>query len=114
MIRFNDGPASGIQLMVKRAPIYLRLVFARKEWDALDQVDDEPKRTEQITAYRRVALEHPTHFKFFRRSANGWYANATYAVVTPQPDDATMRDKAKWQAWCVAQEKLDKAAEVKS
>ena len=45
MTRFLDGPAAGVLLALRRAPLYLRVVYhAKREepWDALDQLADVP------------------------------------------------------------------------
>ena len=53
--RFIDGPAKGVVLDLERTPHYLRVVHDSEtwQWDALDQLDDEPKPTETIFVYRR-------------------------------------------------------------
>lgn len=54
MTTFTDGPAAAIQLNISRTPIYLRVVhdIATDQWDALDQLADTPKPTEEIHVYR--------------------------------------------------------------
>lgn len=55
MIELIDGPANGVSLDLMRAPIMLRVVRDRAgNWDALDQLADEPKRGETIFLYRMV------------------------------------------------------------
>jgi len=51
MTRFLDGPAEGVTLMLRRAPIYLRVVHRGTEWDALDALDDRPTPDETIYVY---------------------------------------------------------------
>lgn len=104
MTRLLDGPAAREVLMLRRAPRYLRVVFnPRKhhdQWDALDQLADEPAPHERLTAYVRVKVGGWTHIKGSRRGASGFYPNAEYRGGRPQPDDATMRDRERWRAWC--------------
>lgn len=37
------------------------------------------------------------------RRRGAWYATGEYRVCAEQPDDETLRDTAKWRAWCVEQ-----------
>lgn len=104
---FRDGPASGTILQLQRTPVLLRAVQDQKsgEWDALDQLDDAAKPTEKIVVY--VLVRQPTTafvdgVKGGRRC--GWRMSiAEYFVLAEQPDDATMRDNAKWREWCGTQ-----------
>ena len=38
MTTFQDGPAKGMTLMLKRTPVYLRVVCSLGKVDALDQL----------------------------------------------------------------------------
>lgn len=99
---FADGPAAGVVLMLRRAPLYLRVTFDRRArmdpWDALDALDDVPKPGEDLIAYRRVGLRGSVFVR-----PGGRFALARYAAVDPQPDDRTMRAVDPWRAWCQAQ-----------
>ena len=103
MTRFLDGPAAGLSLSLRRAPLYLRAACSRGHWDALDQLGDEPRPTERLTAYKRVGAVDRLHLKCQARNGSGWYESATYAVAHDQPDQETMRDSASWREWCVAE-----------
>lgn len=112
MIRFKDGPASGLTLTLRRAPLYLRVVFNRKtdEWDALDQLDDVALPHElPIVAYRRVGAAGACFLDWTEkgRRRGGRFTMATYEVVDPQPDDATARDTGAWRGWCYGQQQRD-------
>lgn len=113
MIRFLDGPAFGQALMLHRAPLYLRAVFGprkkKEQWDALDQLDDEPKAGELVTVYRRVGPASACMVDWSQggRRRGGRFAMAAYQVVAEQPDDATARDTQSWRAWCVERQKID-------
>jgi len=111
VIRFLDGPASDVALALRRAPHFLRVVFnprAKAEsFDALDQLDDVPKPHERITVYVKSADRGRYHLKCSPRSASGFYISADYRLYDRQPDDATARDTAAWQAWCLAQGTAD-------
>lgn len=54
MTRFEDGPAAGVNLSLRRAPMFLRVVQNNQtgEWDALDQLDDTPEKNETIFVYK--------------------------------------------------------------
>lgn len=105
MVKFLDGPAKGLTLQLRRAPLYLRVTEA-DGWDALDQLDDVPLGDETLTAYRRVGTAGTLHVdgrdKKGRRWG-AWYALAEYRVAEPQPSDAVMRETAAWRKWCAAQ-----------
>lgn len=104
MIRFVDGPAANVVLMLKRAPLFLRVVRAiGGEWDALDQLEDGPKPDEAITAYKRRGPAGECHIRAAKRAASGWYAMGEYAVIDLQPADDILRDTAKWRGWCYEQ-----------
>lgn len=104
MTKFTDGPAARESLMIRRAPPYLRVVVTRcGKWDALDQLDDQPKPKEQIYAYRRTKKLGMCHIKASKRSASGFYPIAEYAFIEPQPPEEVMRSTEQWRAWCLAQ-----------
>ncbi len=108
MVRFLDGPAAGVVLMLRRAPPYLRVtVNAAGEWDALDQLGDEAARGEAVTVYRRVGKAGRLHIDYTRKQS-AWYAVAEYRQAPEQPDDATGRDTAKWRAWATGRAKLER------
>lgn len=98
MTSFDNGPAKGQRLMLKRAPLFLRVVEAGGKFDALDQLADEPEAGERLFAYRRVGEVGMCHIH--RKGGGGWFTIANYALVAQQPDDATMRDTTAWRAWC--------------
>ena len=104
MTTLVDGPAANVILNLRRSPLFLRVVQNRisKEWDALDQLDDIPKPTETIVAYRLLSNDGCMHLliRGKYKKAGGWYPVSSYGVVEQQPDDATMRDTEKWRAWC--------------
>jgi len=101
--KFLDGPAAGQVLMIRRAPMFLRVVFnhGTKQWDALDQLADKPHPSETVYAYQLVENRGVIHIcSRGKRGASGYFAMADYAVVGLQPDRETMRLNTKWQAWC--------------
>ena len=110
MIRFLDGPAAGVTLSLRRAPVLLRVVRATTgsavTWDALDQEDDQPKRNEQIFLYRNTG--ELTGFCLIdyqdgqgrRRGTHS--AIAQYRFVPRQPIDRRMRTRDAWLAYCAS------------
>ena len=109
MIRFTNGPAAGVPgLLLRRAPLYLRVVCHDGKWDALDQLDDRPEPGETIYAYRLVEQQGSVHINRGRRGS-GFFVMATYTVVEPQPADATMRNNACWREWAETKAKAGEA-----
>ena len=97
-----DGPAAGVNLLVRRASILLRVVCsASGKWDALDQVDDSPKADEVIFLYRMEKFVGRA-FVCVRGKGGGGGAKemADYKFMPEQPSDADMRDSKRWLAWC--------------
>lgn len=108
MTRFLDGPAAGVTLFLKRAPVYLRAVQNADgpthpgDWDALDQLDDHPRASERIVVYRLEG--EPTFCHINRgRKGGGFYRGGMYRVVDPQPSDTELRTDAGWRGWAAAQ-----------
>lgn len=107
MIRFLDGPAGGVLLTLRRAPQYLRVVRdAQGQWDALDQLDDQPAVGETIFAYRMASFDGSAHYcgrdakgKRFGRTE----AHAAYRYIDPQPEPLWLCNNTHWQAWAIAQ-----------
>jgi hypothetical protein len=105
LVKFLDGPAGGKALMLRRTPIYLRVVQSRGEFDALDQLTDTPAKDETITVYkRRDDLPMRKYHILCRRRRNGgtpsgWYFEASYSVLADQPEDSEVRSNEAWQAW---------------
>src|ERR1700730_5412825 len=101
MAKFTNGPAANVMLNIRRAPLFLRVVRDTKgQWDALDQLSDTPEYDETIYAYRLTSNDGMIHINSRDRKTGshtgGFFVLATYEVVDPQPDDATMRSNKKW------------------
>lgn len=109
MIRFLNGPAKGVRLELRRAPVFLRVVFnsgrEQDQFDALDQLDDTPEPDEQIWVYRRIGKAGTLHVLYTEkgRRRGKWLATGDYGLCREQPAEEIMRDKEKWQAWCTEQ-----------
>jgi hypothetical protein len=100
---FLDGPAARVSLTLRRAPWLLRVVHAPSgEWDALDQLDDEPKPEEQVAVYYRATVPTQVHVDYVERGRRrgAWYECADYRVLPEQPDETAMRSTAAWRQWC--------------
>lgn len=104
MTTFQDGPAKGQHLMLKRAARFLRVVESSGKWDALDRLDDEPRPDEKIYAYEIVSKPGMCHINA-GKGQGGFYPLATYKFVTNQPTDAEMRAYESWLKWCEQQHK---------
>jgi len=100
MTTFQDGPAKGQHLMLRRCARFLRVVEANGKWDALDQLHDEPRPEETLYAYEIVGEPGMMHLNA-GRGRGGCYPIATYRLVANQPTDADMRTTEAWHAWCV-------------
>lgn len=101
MTRFLDGPAAGEVLMLKRAPVFLRVVRnSAGAWDALDIPSDTPSADETIHVYRREGRPGWIHVNRSKK-AGGHFTGTTasYRLIDPQPHDLTLRDRAQWEAW---------------
>lgn len=118
MIRFNNGPAAGQTLYLKRAPLFLRAVQSKNgDWDALDQLDDEPKAGETVHVYRQVSNQGMVHIRASGKGAkaiSGFWPMASYELFDVQPDEETGRDNVKWAAWCYEQAEKIKATKEES
>lgn len=103
MCQFVDGPAGGVYLNLRRAPLFLRAVRDAEEWNALDQLYDRAKPDEKIYAY--VLVDPPSSYHLLVRGkgkkGGGWFQHGQYTLVHPQPPDDVMRDNTKWRAWTV-------------
>lgn len=102
MIAFHRGPAHDVTLSLTRAPFLLRVTQEGKKFDALDQVDDEPRPGEKLFVY--VLVDGPIR-AFVRRSkphGSGLVLIAAYRYLEEQPKDEDMRTAERWTDWCKA------------
>jgi hypothetical protein len=116
MLKFLDGPAAvvGNGLLIRRAPLHLRAVrVPGGNWDALDQLDDEPQPDEAVFAYRQVRSRGTVHVRQAGRGNSGFFVMAEYALVEPQPAEDVLRDTSKWRAWCLAQQAVQRVQAAK-
>jgi hypothetical protein len=101
MTSFISGPAAGQVLPLRRAPIMLRVVRSPNGvWDALDQIDDEPKPREAIFVYRLTKEPTYMHLCMRPRSGSGFYAMAEYGFLLDQPAEMHLRTSQAWRDWC--------------
>ena len=108
MTRFEDGPAAGQTLMLKRVARFLRVtaVIAPEsgkvsKWDALDQLGDSPRPDETLYAYE-VFGEIGMAF-VDGKNVHGCYPIANYRFVKEQPTQAIMMSTQGWHEWCLKQ-----------
>jgi hypothetical protein len=110
MVTLLDGPAAGTTLLLKRSPIYLRVVInprakkAENRFDALDQLNDQARAHERIVVYRRIGPARSFHMKG-SGGISGVYAMAEYQLHAEQPDDHVTRDTSAWRDWCWCQQR---------
>lgn len=107
MTTFLDGPAAGVTLFLRRAPFLLRVVQSHTgEWDALDQLTDQPGPQETIAVYRLARAAGTIHLCARGKGAqSGTFAMAEYRLHEVQPADATARSIRAWRTWCDGQVK---------
>jgi hypothetical protein len=98
MTTFENGPAHGARLMLRRSPYFLRVTYDGKDYDALDQLEDVAKPEETIYVYRITELPGHCHIRA-AKGAGGFYSMGKYEFVSPQPDDANVRDNEAWRKW---------------
>lgn len=120
MIVFLDGPACNVipgtrmyattgarGLCIRRAPQFLRVTQNSKgEWDALDQLHDEPHSDETVMVYRLVERLGSLHLNMRDkkgRHCGGFFVSAVYQYVSPQPDEATLNETHLWREWAQQQ-----------
>jgi hypothetical protein len=103
---FIDGPAAGAGMNLRRAPVFLRVVEVIEQmgtFDALDQLEDEPREGERVHVYRMLAGTRGSAFVCGRGSgASGHYEWGIYAHLA-DVDGEQLRDTAAWRAWVEAQ-----------
>lgn len=99
MTKFLDGPAKGQVLMLKRAPMFLRVTRAGDKWDALDLLGESPQPEETLFAYELAVSRGVAHINM-GGCGSGYYTMADYRQVLPQPDQLVMRNLPAWEDWC--------------
>lgn len=102
MTKFQDGPAKGSTLMLKRTPIFLRVTEVLGVFDALNELDDVPRPEEKLYCYKFAVHRGNAHINA-GRGRSGFYPMVDYAICDRQPTDAQMRDNKSWAAWCDSQ-----------
>lgn len=94
MTSFEGGPAGGATLLLRRAPVFLRVVIGpRGKVDALDQLEDVPADGETVHVYERFG---PRGHVCLR--PGGCHEYGTYRHL-PHVDGELLRDTAAWRAW---------------
>lgn len=111
MLRLQDGPAKG-DYLCRRAPVFLRAVVDETtgEGDCLDQLCDEPKRSEKVYVYERLGTAEVIHLN--SRKTHGFFEFGRYRHV-PDVDGEALRDNAAWQAWCLQRIENEKGGDPK-
>lgn len=102
MTRFIDGPAEGQSLSLKRAPVFLRVVFnhTTETWDALDRLEDEPELGEDVHVYWLNSKPGICHLHSRKPGASGWFTIAEYKHCnTLSISQIELRDNNQWYLW---------------
>ncbi len=105
MTTFEGPPAAGKALSLSRSPVLLRVTLTQNsgEIDALDQLDDEPRDTERIFVYILDGNSSGCFIDGEDKDGKRWghrHQMAHYKLFEHQPEDAVMRDNARWHEWC--------------
>lgn len=103
-----DGPAAGLELDLRRCPMYLRLVqdTMALKWDALDQPDDTPGPSETVYVYRRRPGTGGVVFACTRRSSRDpRFEHGDYEHM-PEVDGEALRDTDGWRTWAMSQPEI--------
>ena len=100
MTTFEDGPAKGQHLTLRRTPLLLRVTECDGNWDALNELVDRPAANEKLHAYV-LKSNYGSAFidgtKFRGRVEIASYRH----IATGAPSNAEMRDEDLWHMWCV-------------
>lgn len=106
MFSFVNGPAHGVTLNLRRAPKLLRVVDNGQDFDALDQLDDEPRDDEIVHVYHRIG-EKPFQGIMCMRGhgCQVFVGPVRYRYFERQPDAGITRDTGAWRNWCVELER---------
>lgn len=97
MTQFEDGPAKGTVLTLRRAPFFLRVVVKSGEVDALDQLDDTVRAGEVVFVYQ---LTGPPGRAFIDGKGGGRCCmTANYRLIDGQPGQNVLNDSEKWPQW---------------
>lgn len=107
MTTFEDGPAKGQHLMLRRAARFLRVTEVAGKFDALDQPHDTPLSDEKLYAYEITAKPGMCHIRSGKQGASGFYPIASYRFCSVQPTDKQMRSVMLWSEWCQLQPKRE-------
>ena len=115
MTTLTGGPAAGQTLMIRRTPIFLRVVEQVKgrlklggtKWDALDQLEDEPRWNEVVHVYRLV--KRGGHVCIRQAKGGGCFQICEYAYLEPQPPADVLRFNSRWRDWCMAESRKEPA-----
>lgn len=89
--------------MLKRTPVFLRVVDSGGRWDALDQPGGEPMVNEVVHAYQLAEAKGSMHLNARDKDGKrcgGFYPLASYKVCEEQPTKAEMINTQAWQDWC--------------
>lgn len=100
MITFTDGPAAGVELVLERTPVMLRVVRAANgEWDALDQPEDDARPGEAVFVYRLAGKPSRTFVDFRDQQGRRRGQCVMYAAYAHWPEPVAPEDLTPTSAW---------------
>lgn len=107
-----DFPTFKGALTLKRAPKFLRFTcdgpLSKGTWDALDQLDDVAKPTEQIFAAKLIRTSKVHIDRVVKRKKVGeWITMADYELISDGPPESVLRDNQAWRNWCLDRNRPD-------
>ncbi len=103
MTSFEDGPAKGKALGLRRTPVFLRVVQNRKgEWDALDQLGDSASAGETAYVYELASFDGSVII-CARGKGGGRFGLARYRMYAVQPPQETLLSNTEWAEWARAE-----------
>lgn len=108
MTTFLDGPAAGQTLMLRRAPMFLRVTAAHGAFDALDQLEDKPRPEEYVYVYKITGNPGRVHINRGKQGS-GWYTMAEYKIVPVQPGQDVLKHADNWHNWVMSQPEARRA-----
>ncbi len=101
MTTFEDGPAKGTTLLLRRTPIFLRVTEEGGKFDALNELKDVARTGEKLFVYKMSKNRGTCHINA-SGGRGGFYSMVTYKLIEPQPLDLDIRANKDWAAWVVA------------
>lgn len=99
MCKLLDGPGAGQSFVVKRCPVFLRVVHSKASgWDVLNEKDDTPKDDEEVYVYQRVS--EPVKAFVDGTGLHTLMVIAEYKFLDLMIGENLIRSNENWKWWC--------------